>query len=259
MVNSAEPVEAGAALGPRGGARSRSALPAWLALSVLLHVTLILSLPATVRDEAAGKVHVLEVVLVAPEAPSPPPAEPRQTISPAPPSVRRDPASAPRKQATVTEEAVRAAPARIPEPKAAIPAPGAAPTAPDLQESVRAPQKAAPALGPLAGNAPGANERALAPASPPRFNAGYLQNPPLRYPLVARRRGEEGTVTLRVHVRRDGVPASVGLEKSSGSSALDHAALEAVRAWRFAPARQGEEAVDAWVLVPVVFRLEGAS
>jgi periplasmic protein TonB len=103
--------------------------------------------------------------------------------------------------------------------------------------------------------------QAIAPAAiaPPRFDATYLQNPPPRYPLVARRRGEEGTVTLRVHVRRDGVPASVRLEKTSGSSVLDNAALEAVRAWRFAPARQGGEAVDAWVLVPIVFRLEGTS
>jgi protein TonB len=35
--------------------------------------------------------------------------------------------------------------------------------------------------------------------------------------------------------------------------------LEAVKAWRFVPARQGQDAIESSVLVPIVFRLEGAS
>jgi protein TonB len=95
-------------------------------------------------------------------------------------------------------------------------------------------------------------------AAPASFEAGYLRNPLPRYPLAARRAGEHGTVTLRVLVTRDGLPARVDVEKSSGSTHLDRAALEAVRAWRFAPARQGAEPVESWLLVPVVFRLEGS-
>ena len=49
------------------------------------------------------------------------------------------------------------------------------------------------------------------------------------------------------------------VEKSSGSAHLDAAALEAVRGWRFVPARLGADAIEAWVLVPIVFRLEGPS
>ena len=30
-----------------------------------------------------------------------------------------------------------------------------------------------------------------------------------------------------------------------------------VKSWRFVPARQGTQPVEAWVLVPVVFKLEG--
>jgi protein TonB len=30
-----------------------------------------------------------------------------------------------------------------------------------------------------------------------------------------------------------------------------------VRRWKFVPARQGERPVAAWVLVPILFRLEG--
>jgi protein TonB len=96
-------------------------------------------------------------------------------------------------------------------------------------------------------------------ATRPVVNAGYLRNPSPPYPLVARRNGEQGTVILRVRVTREGMPASVDIEKTSRSSHLDDAALEAVRTWRFVPARQDGRPVEAWVLVPVVFKLEGTS
>ena len=38
---------------------------------------------------------------------------------------------------------------------------------------------------------------------------------------------------------------------------LDRAAEDAVARWRFVPARRGESAVEAWVLVPIVFKLKG--
>jgi periplasmic protein TonB len=97
---------------------------------------------------------------------------------------------------------------------------------------------------------------AVAPAS---VNAAYLHNPLPRYPAAARRAGEQGTVMLRVLVSRDGTPARVEVDKSSGSPHLDAAARETVKAWRFAPARRGAEAIESWVVVPVVFRLEGSS
>lgn len=49
------------------------------------------------------------------------------------------------------------------------------------------------------------------------------------YPEEARRRGEEGDVLLLVGFRDDGKAASVALERTSGSSYLDRAALESVR------------------------------
>jgi protein TonB len=97
------------------------------------------------------------------------------------------------------------------------------------------------------------------PLTPPDFRAAYLRNPPPGYPAAARRNGEEGTVTLRVLVSVEGAPRDVLLERSSGSGLLDAAALAAVKNWRFAPARRGGEAREAWVLVPIVFRLEPRS
>jgi protein TonB len=66
-------------------------------------------------------------------------------------------------------------------------------------------------------------------------------------------------VTLKVLVGMDGLPQRVEVEKTSGSSRLDSAALDAVRRWRFVPARRGSSAIESWVLVPVVFRLENPS
>jgi protein TonB len=59
-----------------------------------------------------------------------------------------------------------------------------------------------------------------------------------------------------VLVTVDGAAARVELDRSSGSASLDHAALDAVRNWRFVPARRGSQNVEDWVRVPVVFRIE---
>lgn len=93
------------------------------------------------------------------------------------------------------------------------------------------------------------------PVTPPSFNAAYLNNPAPAYPSLSRRMGEEGSVVVRVFVSEDGKAAQVQLKTSSRHSRLDEAALEAVRRWRFVPARRGDTAVSAWVLVPISFSL----
>ncbi|BCX19273.1 MAG: hypothetical protein KatS3mg117_2955 [Geminicoccaceae bacterium] len=90
---------------------------------------------------------------------------------------------------------------------------------------------------------------------PPGFAPGSADNPLPRYPTVARRRGIEGTVTLEVKVSASGLAEQVALARSSGSALLDEAALEAVRRWRFRPARRGGEPVPGVVTVPITFRL----
>lgn len=91
---------------------------------------------------------------------------------------------------------------------------------------------------------------------PPRYNAAYLSNPPPAYPLSARRRGIEGTALIQAEVSPEGLCLRAELKKSSGAEALDQAALEAVRKWRFVPARRGSQAVAAWVEVPITFKLD---
>lgn len=62
---------------------------------------------------------------------------------------------------------------------------------------------------------------------------------------------------LRVTVTPDGLPGRIEIARSSGSERLDQAATNAVRQWRFVAARQGERAIEASVLVPIIFKLEG--
>lgn len=95
-----------------------------------------------------------------------------------------------------------------------------------------------------------------APVTPPRFSADYLQNPSPPYPALARRMKEQGKVILRVLVSADGLAERVELRTSSGSTRLDQSAQETVKTWKFVPARQGDQKVAAWVLVPIAFTLD---
>jgi periplasmic protein TonB len=91
-------------------------------------------------------------------------------------------------------------------------------------------------------------------------HADYSRNPPPIYPADARRRAEQGTVTIRVLIGADGSVEHAELAESSGFDSLDDAALDTVRSrWRFVPARHGGLAVESWVLVPIRFALLEAS
>lgn len=89
----------------------------------------------------------------------------------------------------------------------------------------------------------------------PRVDAPGAYNPKPRYPAASRRMGEEGMVTLSVHVLATGEVADVRLKKSSGYSRLDNAATEAVKKWRYLPARQGNTPVSCWYTQAVKFSL----
>jgi protein TonB len=93
-------------------------------------------------------------------------------------------------------------------------------------------------------------------ATPPSFDAAYLNNPQPSYPAVSRREGEQGRVLLRVHVLPSGQPDQVDVHTSSGFDRLDKAARTAVARWTFSPARSGDRAVAEWVTVPIQFSLQ---
>jgi TonB family protein len=74
------------------------------------------------------------------------------------------------------------------------------------------------------------------------------------YPEDARRRGVEGEVEMEIVVRRDGSVGDVRILKGLTAGLNDRAA-QAVRQWRFSPARRQGTPVDVIVEVSVEFRM----
>lgn len=209
--------------------------------SLLLHgvaVAWMLQAPAPEAVDAAPLVQV--AILEAPPPLVPPqpvaPPEPVHTETPPPvavkaPDGRPEPEPLPEKKSEPEPEIIEQAPPEVPTEVVEL----TPPVEPSRVAQVEAPQ---------------------ATVTPPVYEADYLSNPPPSYPRLSRRLREEGEVELRVRVDPAGQPVVVELARSSGSGRLDEAALRAVRDWRFAPARRGGQAVEAWVRVPILFKLE---
>jgi protein TonB len=93
------------------------------------------------------------------------------------------------------------------------------------------------------------------PYTEANFNANYGTNPKPKYPALARRRGWQGKLLLRVKVTAEGLSEAVTVHHSSGHDALDESAVAAVEKWQFIPARRGNTAVACSVIVPIIFTL----
>ncbi len=87
-----------------------------------------------------------------------------------------------------------------------------------------------------------------------RPNYGMNPNPP--YPKSARRRGQEGTVLLRVLVLEDGKVGEIEIVNPSGYTVLDESALKAVKDWVFIPGKKAGKQISSWVEVPIKFQLD---
>jgi len=83
----------------------------------------------------------------------------------------------------------------------------------------------------------------------------YRDTPQPQYPDSARRAGKEGRVLLRVLVDAEGRTKAIEVNTSSGHDMLDRAATEAIKKWRFVPARAGTKSIETWVKVPIEFQL----
>ena len=187
---------------------------------------LLLALAAKTVAPQIMEMPLIVDLLPAPQIEAPPEAKPLPMAKPEP--VVRKPQPQAKTPAPVLETTASAAPADnapVAPPQVAEPTPPApAPTAPAISQA--------------------------------RFDADYLRNPPPPYPPLSRRMGEEGKVILRVSVTPQGTADSVEVRTSSGSGRLDDAALRTVRNWRFIPAKRGDVAVQSFVLVPIIFKLE---
>ena|SRR5271157_4609705 len=85
---------------------------------------------------------------------------------------------------------------------------------------------------------------------PPRA----IYDPDPDYPKEARKAGKEGVVVLWLIVGSDGLPRDIKIARSL-SPALDAAAVNAVKKWRFAPATKDGKPVAVQINVEINFRL----
>ena len=99
--------------------------------------------------------------------------------------------------------------------------------------------------------APGSDGSGLSAFAKPI--GGYQVTPP--YPESARLLRIQGVTQLRFEVLPTGRVGTVVVDRTAGHPDLDHAAVEAIRQWRFEPARRGSEPVAVWVSLPVRFEL----
>jgi protein TonB len=88
------------------------------------------------------------------------------------------------------------------------------------------------------------------------IGANDSDNPKPKYPSVARTQGWQGNVILKVLVSANGNSEQVTVVQSSGHDLLDQAAVDAVKQWRFVPAKRGDTAIARTENVPINFKLD---
>lgn len=95
-------------------------------------------------------------------------------------------------------------------------------------------------------------------AAPARAESAFDEPPtPLRtqaprYPAELRRDGITGMVSISVTIDEKGAVTSATVTKSTNPG-FDNAALEAVRQWKFKPAKKGGQPVAVTVVLPIRF------
>ena len=178
----------------------------------------------------------------------------RWMAAPEPAERQAPPVSQPQTSIPPAKVVPVARPAVKPKPKPIVKSPSRV-VAP--AEARPLPQASRPAAA-LPVKAVASTKPSAAPAVPirePQYQSATLRNPAPSYPPLSRRFGEQGSVMLRVLVSATGEPLQVELLSSSGHARLDAAARKMVAKWSFIPAQQGQEKIQAWVRVPVVFQL----
>ena len=86
---------------------------------------------------------------------------------------------------------------------------------------------------------------------PPRFR----QKKKPKYPELARRAGKEGIVTLEATIGTDGIATDIKVVEKLGDG-FDEAAIAALKAARFVPAKQGKKNVAMRIRIPYRFTLD---
>ena len=193
-----------------------------------------------------------------PEPPPPPPLELSDLPRPPPPppelpEIPKPPSPLPEPPPPVPERP-DAPPPRQPDPE-----PRPARERPDAKTTTANAAPAREAIAPefkLGGTDSPSNAIVLGDAVIPASPDNQSRNRPPIYPIEATRRGQQGTVTLLIHVSPLGVSLGAGVLQSSGYPLLDRAALDAITTWRFRPAVRNGTPVPFEMPMRFTFALE---
>jgi len=228
-----------------GEERPRDMLILLTILVALLHLWLLISMMKTEEKITEAKPLVMEVSMIAISAPKPVQAPPKPAPPPPPPK---------------TPKKVKPKPKPVKKPKPVVQ------KAPDFApfkrfEPLEQPQQttnsssASTTSSSSSSSSTASQATNTLPFTEANFRANYAHNPKPRYPSIAKSRGWQGKVLLRVKVSAKGLSDAVTVHKSSGHEILDESAIEAVKNWRFIPAKRGDTPVASSVIVPIVFTL----
>lgn len=184
--------------------------------------------------EAVADAAPMFVSLIAPPAPPEPTPVPKPPPMPTPVQKRAPPPPLP---------IIAAAPSPTPAPPVF--------TVPAVVPPEPAPVPAAPPAPPAV---------VVAAPPPPKIipasSVQYLEPIVLEYPRLSKRLGETGRVRVRVFIDESGTATQVQVERSSGHSRLDDAAVAAVQKARFKPYAENGRPVAGWAFIPLEFELE---
>ncbi|MFM7780499.1 MAG: energy transducer TonB, partial [Alphaproteobacteria bacterium] len=197
--------------------------------------------------------------MVAAPPPPPPPVIATPPPAPSPPAALAAPILPPPPVEETPPQIAEAPPAPEPVPEPEQPRQVTeAPTPPERRAPPRQspPQTAPPAPVRLNAALQGMESFTLEGRTAPPEALDAARNRRPAYPEASRRRGQEGTVQLELSVDANGRVIDVRVTESSGFSALDAAAVETLREWRFRPAQRAGLPVAGSITTAVHFRLE---
>jgi len=217
---------------------SRTALSTFLVL-LLAHLAALAFAIGAAPEPAPPTVEPpkLQGLLIAPEpqiTKTPPPPAPKPEPKPEPKPVKRPPI---KKQPELKLA------------KTSAPSPITAPIEPVTPRPVK------PMVPPRRQQASVSTTTPTPAVQLPSADAAGLNNKAPQYPMLSRKRKEQGTVWLLLLVDKNGLVSELKLKTSSGFARLDEAALRAVKHWKFQPAMKEGQAIDYWYELPVKFSL----
>lgn len=212
----------------------------------------------------------VELEIVASQ-PKPPPVVEQKPPEPPKPIEKPRPVKVARNLPPPPKDPPPPPPKEAPPPPPNQPPPPQAPPAPvniglSLDSTTKSGGFAAPVGNSLYGKPadraadPGASKPYAAPPAGPKFVPSYkVTEPPSvvsevkpTYPEAARKEGLETQVLLQVAIGADGQVTRARVLQAAGHG-FDEAALEAIKRFRFKPARLGDEAVATEITYKVTF------